>query len=267
MSERYVHGYSEREKQRLAAQADTLTELLHGDTIYPPGAFVLEAGCGVGAQTVILARRSPQARFLAIDISADSLAQTGDSVADAGLGNVRFQQADIFRLPFDDNAFDHIFLCFVLEHLNRPLEALLHLKRVLKPGGTITVIEGDHGSVHFYPECGEARRVIQCLIDIQAGLGGNALIGRELYPLLSAAGFRNAAVSPRLVYVDASRPHLEEGFTKDTFTAMVEGVRDQAFNLGMVDPATWEKGIRGLLRTTAGDGTFCYTFFKGTAVK
>ena len=45
----YVHGYSAREANRLADQASTLSELLHGDTVYPPGSLVLECGCGTGA--------------------------------------------------------------------------------------------------------------------------------------------------------------------------------------------------------------------------
>ncbi len=51
----YVHGYSAGEETRLQDQATTLTGLLHADTRYPAGSRVLEAGCGVGAQTVILA--------------------------------------------------------------------------------------------------------------------------------------------------------------------------------------------------------------------
>ena len=54
----YVHGYSERESIRLDDQAATLEELLHSDTKYPAGDSVLEAGCGIGAQTVILAKNS-----------------------------------------------------------------------------------------------------------------------------------------------------------------------------------------------------------------
>jgi methylase of polypeptide subunit release factors len=70
----YVHGYTPREAQRLLDQAGTLAELLHHDTAYPPGSRVLEAGCGVGAQTVELARRSPGAEITAVDISSESLA-------------------------------------------------------------------------------------------------------------------------------------------------------------------------------------------------
>jgi methylase of polypeptide subunit release factors len=64
----YVHGYSSRESERLADQAETLTELLHHDTHYPAGCRVLEAGCGIGAQTVILARNSPEAQITSVDI-------------------------------------------------------------------------------------------------------------------------------------------------------------------------------------------------------
>ena len=48
--------------------------------------------------------------------------------------------------------FDHVFVCFVLEHLARPVEALSILERLLRPGGTITLIEGDHGSTYFHPD-------------------------------------------------------------------------------------------------------------------
>ncbi|MEO8716457.1 MAG: class I SAM-dependent methyltransferase [Acetobacteraceae bacterium] len=74
MSDAYVHGYHSRENKRLQNQAGALVDLLHADTRYPPGSMVLEAGCGVGAQTVTLARRSPRAHFTSIDISADSIA-------------------------------------------------------------------------------------------------------------------------------------------------------------------------------------------------
>jgi len=69
----YVHGYSARESERLDDQAQTLTDLLHRDTHYPAGSRVLEAGCGIGAQTVILAKNSPDALITSVDISEDSL--------------------------------------------------------------------------------------------------------------------------------------------------------------------------------------------------
>jgi SAM-dependent methyltransferase len=252
----YVHGYEERERRRLHDQAGSLVELLHHDTAYAAGSRVLEAGCGVGAQTVTLARRSPEARFTSIDRSADSLAQA------PAFANVEYRQADIFALPFEDGAFDHVFVCFVLEHLDDPLRALRHLQRVLKPGGTLTVIEGDHGSASFHPESDAARDAIRALVDLQSG---DANIGRRLYPLLVEAGLDQVRVSPRLVYVDTSRPELVSGFTLNTFTAMVAGVREAALGAGLIAEERFDQGIADLEATAA--GTFCYTFFKATAVR
>jgi SAM-dependent methyltransferase len=261
---RYVHGYTSRESDRLTDQANALSELLHYDTVFAPGSRILECGCGTGAQTVHLAALNPAAQIVSVDISATSLAQARKRVAAAGYRNVEFLEGDIFDLPFSDAEFDHVFLCFVLEHLAEPATALRAICRVLGRDGTITVIEGDHGSWYCYPETPEARKAVQCLIDIQARLGGDALIGRRLYPLLASGGFLDVRVSPRMVYVDSSRPELVEGFSKNTFIAMVQGVRDQAISLGLIDRPSWDKGIADLYRATEADGTFCYTFFKAT---
>ncbi len=263
----YVHGYAERESRRLFDQAATLTDILHADTAYPAGSVVLEAGCGVGAQTVILAANSPGARIVSVDISDRSLSAARGLAAAEGFRNVAFVRADIGNLPFPPASFDHVFVCFVLEHLPDPVAALLRLKAALKPGGTVTLIEGDHGSTFFHPDSPEARRIIECLVEIQARAGGDALIGRRVYPLLAEAGFRDVRVSPRMVYVDATRPALVEGFTRNTFIAMIEGVREKALSLGLADRQVWERGIGGLRRTAAPDGVFCYTFFKGVGVR
>jgi ubiquinone/menaquinone biosynthesis C-methylase UbiE len=266
-NEIYVHGYHPRENRRLEDQAETLVDLLHSDTEYPAGSLVLEAGCGVGAQTVTLAEKSPRARFISIDVSKESLAEAKRKIVAAGFRNVEFRQADIFNLPFEKGSFDHVFVCFVLEHLRKPQDALTILKDQIRPGGTITVIEGDHGSTCFHPDSPAARDAIRCQVRLQQQAGGNALIGRQLYPLLVQSGFDDVRISPRMVYVDSSRPNLVEGFTKKTFTAMIEGVRETAIAGRMTDPDYFDAGIRALYRTTGPDGVFCYTFFKGFGTK
>jgi protein-L-isoaspartate O-methyltransferase len=267
MKKAYVHGYHHRENLRLQDQASTLAELLHADTAYPPGSRVLEAGCGVGAQTITLAKNSPDALITSVDISEVSVAAARRKVAAAGLGNVQCEQADLFHLPYGAACFDHIFVCFVLEHLPCPVEALRVLKKHLRPGGTITVIEGDHGSAYFYPDSEAARQAIECQVELQRRAGGNAMIGRELYPLMCDAGYSSIHVSPRMVYVDSSKPELVEGFTKNTFTAMIEGVRESALKAGIIEPGVFDRGIKDLYRTAASDGVFCYTFFKAVGKK
>lgn len=69
MAPSYVHGYDAREGDRLSDQAGALVDMLHVDTQYPSGSLILEAGCGVGVQTVTLADRSPRARVVAVDVA------------------------------------------------------------------------------------------------------------------------------------------------------------------------------------------------------
>jgi SAM-dependent methyltransferase len=267
MGEGYVHGYTTEEGQRLHDQASALTDLLHFDTLYPAGHKVLEAGCGVGAQTVVLAKHSPGACFVAVDISEETLAQAKGLAEAEGIGNVQFQLQDVNTLTFEDDTFDHVFVCFVLEHMSDPVKTLLELKRVLKDGGTMTIVEGDHGSAYFHPDSKAAKKAIECQVLLQARSGGNANIGRSLYPLMLQTGFTDPYVTPRMVYADDSRPALMEGFTRNTFTAMVEGVRHKLADETLIDQETFDQGIRDLHRTAEPGGTFCYTFFKGQAVK
>lgn len=267
MNTAYVHGYLPREARRLCDQADTLATLLHAGTAYPAGSWVLEVGCGVGAQTVHLARNSPRARIVAVDRSEKSLAQACAYVTEQEPGaDVTWRAADLFHLPFKEAEFDHIFACFVLEHLWEPDQALATLRRLLRPGGTLTVIEGDHGSAVFHPDSRHAHEVIGHQVRLQAAAGGNALLGRELQPLLTSAGFSDVVIRPRTVYADRTRPALVDGFTRNTFIAMIESVRDDALGLGLTTAADWDRGITDLRRTAEGDGTFHYTFFKAVAV-
>jgi SAM-dependent methyltransferase len=179
---------------------------------------------------------------------------------------VTWQHADLLELPFGEAEFDHLFVCFVLEHLPDPVAAAAGLRRVLRPGGTITVIEGDHGSVFFHPDSASARAAIDCQVALQSAAGGNALLGRQLQPLLTAAGYDDVVVRPRTIYADQTRPALVDGFTRNTFIAMIESVRDDALAAGLITRTAWDRGIADLRRTAEVGGTFHYTFAKAVAV-
>jgi len=264
----YVHGYSERETERLYDQAGSVRELIHSDTVYPPGSVVLEVGCGVGAQTLTLAQNSPKATFLSVDWVENSLALARELIERNKISNVEFLHADIFDLPIEEERVDHIFVCHLLEHLFDPVAALMKLKKYLKRGGSITVFEGDHGSCYFHPQTKEAMQAWNCLIEVQERLGANSLVGRELFPLIKTSGFQNIRVVPKMVYIDQAFPELRDSFVKKTIIPMVEGVKTQSLDLGLINEQVWQKGIEGLHRTRAGeDGVFSYTFFKGTAIR
>ena len=170
--------------------------------------------------------------------------------------NVEFVQADL--LGFQAEPFDHVFVCFVLEHLRDPYAALRRLKALLKPGGTITVIEGDHGSAYFHPESEAADDAIACLVSCRAATrrsGAGSIRSCSAPASPAHRSHRGWSTSTR-----ASRGS-SEAFTRKTFTAMVEGVREAALTAGLIDADRFDQGVADLAATE----TFSYTFFKAVA--
>jgi len=198
-----------------------------------------------------------------MDISAASIRMASEE--NPGLP---FLAGDLYALPFSNATFEHAFACYVLEHLERPGLALENLLRVLKPGGTLTSIEGDHGSCFFYPETPEALAAWACLPRLQAMLGGDSLIGRRLYSVLARAGFEDVRVEPIRIYCDPSLPHMMNGFVEDTIVGMLQGIEPEVVERGLLDAATFRKGVADILAIkTHPDGAFCYTFFRAVGRK
>lgn len=264
----YVHGYSQRETQRLYEQAEILEKILHTGIVFTAGVKVLEAGCGVGAQTRLLLKRNPEAEFTCIDISEKSIATAKKLKGKGGFENVTFQQANIHKLAFTDELFDHIFICFVLEHLDDPVKALKELKRVLKPNGTMTCIEGDHGSCFWYPETPESIAAWNGLIAAQCAYGHQPNIGRTLTPLLTEAGFKIQSCEPVWLYADRFKPDLRDGIVNHIIVPMVQSAQEKILKDNLVSKDIYQKGIADLSRVDQIDeGTFFYTWFKAVARK
>ena len=100
----------------------------------PEGA-VLECACGTGLLTAVLA---PRCRSVAAtDFSEKMLARAEKKCAK--LGNVRFEKADILRLPYPDAQFDAVVAANVIHLLDEPLRALAELRRVCRPGGRLII--------------------------------------------------------------------------------------------------------------------------------
>jgi tRNA G46 methylase TrmB len=97
MTAEYVHGYTDRESVRLEDQANCLSELLHHDSLFAKDSLILEAGCGVGSQTKIIAPKNPGSKFISIDISEDSLKKAEKLTASLHIDN---KESDtIYKFP------------------------------------------------------------------------------------------------------------------------------------------------------------------------
>jgi len=112
-------------------------------------------------------------------------------------------------LSYKPESFDHIFVCFVLEHLPQPVEALQNAEKIFEGWRPqFTVIEGDHGSAIIYPASEKANKAISVWLNAQQKAGRQRYDRKRMYPLLPAGWFLTRfAVSPRMVYVDPLNPN------------------------------------------------------------
>lgn len=104
----------------------------------PPGAMLLDAGCGPGVQAILAARAGY--RVLGLDLSHAVLGEAERRVAMEGLADrITLRQADLTRLDLPDDSFQHIYAWRVLPHIPEAEAALDHLARVLAPGGRMVL--------------------------------------------------------------------------------------------------------------------------------
>ncbi|MFQ5899715.1 MAG: class I SAM-dependent methyltransferase [Candidatus Methylomirabilia bacterium] len=116
------------------ARADRRARLFVAHGRIAPGTRVLELGCGTGEFTRRVAVAG--ARLVALDLSAELLAK---AEAEVGTG-VRFVRGNAEALPFSDGAFDAVYGCSILHHLDVET-ALREVRRVLRPGGSLVFSE------------------------------------------------------------------------------------------------------------------------------
>ncbi len=109
----------------------------------PPGSRGLDAGCGIGSRTLLLARAvAPAGHVTGLDISPELLAYAREAAERSGLSEqVSFREGDVNQLPFDDDTFDWVWSADCVGYGPwEPLPLLMELARVVKPGGIVAIL-------------------------------------------------------------------------------------------------------------------------------
>ena len=204
----YIHGTDSAEQDRLAL-LNRLTNQSFVEFLPISGAHaILELGSGLGLLAEQLAARYPQSEVCGVEYAQAQLAAAKDRCR----ANLHFIQGDARGLPFADESFDLVYCRYVLEHVAAPIRMLQEAHRVLKPGGTICLQENNILAFVLHPDCPRFTAVWRQFARLQEQLGGDALIGKKLLPLLKTAGFDDIVLSiaPEIHYagVPTFRPWI-----------------------------------------------------------
>jgi SAM-dependent methyltransferase len=186
----YIHGTESAEQARLRL----LNELTNRPFIdfleLEETSSVLEVGSGLGILAQEVARVVTKGEVYGVEYSPEQLAQ-----AEASSTNLHLVQGDAHHLQFEDERFDVVYCRYVLEHVAHPSQVVTEMRRVLKPGGQVFIQENNILVNTFYPECPRFDALWRQFALLQQKLGGDALIGKKLLPLLKRAGFEEIRLS------------------------------------------------------------------------
>jgi len=184
----------------------------------PPGAAILDAGCGTGEIASRIAHLFPQATVLGVDIIDAHLELARERYAELA-PRLRFEHQSIFGLSAGPATFDLSLCRHVLHSIPHADRVVAELVRVTKPGGILHLIPEDYGMLHFQP--GEPDpRDFWCEVPAAFGrtTGTDLFIGRDIYGILAELGLENIAID--YVVVDTIR------VPRETFASILAAWRD-----------------------------------------
>lgn len=184
----YTIGFSESMLQHLRRH----TAQTHAAHLLPhlkPGLRVLDLGCGPGSLSVGLAEAIAPGELYGVDMEPSQV-DLARSVAEAGgHDNARFQIGDVTGLSFDDDYFDVVHGHAILVHVPDTQAVLAEAKRVLKPGGVISMREWIIENSFLAPDFEVTGDAWVTLAELITADDGHPNIGRDLKRHLLEAGF------------------------------------------------------------------------------
>jgi ubiquinone/menaquinone biosynthesis C-methylase UbiE len=196
------------------------------ERIAKPGDKVLDAGCGVGGATLVfLERVGPGGLVAGVDINS-ALIDVAARRAQARRG-AQFQVADALAIPYPSGFFDAAYCERVFLYLPNRLAALQELRRVVKPGGSICLVDADIDAMAIYSTRPELTRKLTSTV---AAAIPNPNSARELPALARLAGLDKMQAETFAVRV----PY-------QFMAHAIGGVLQQAVQRGVVDKAEFDE--------------------------
>lgn len=184
----YTIGFSESILQHLRRHtADT-----HAAHLLPylkPGLRVLDLGCGPGTLSIGLAEAIAPGELYGVDMEPSQVDLARSIAEAAGHDNATFEVGDVTELSFDDDSFDVVHGHSILAHVPDTQAVLAEAKRVLKPGGLISVREWIFDASFLAPDFEVIYDAWATLAELITADDGHPNIGRDLKRHLLEAGF------------------------------------------------------------------------------
>lgn len=146
-----------------------------------PNSIIVDVGSGTGFFTIPIAESKPQAQVIGADISSKMADLLTAKAAERNLDNMSAVVLEGSRLPFADKFADVVLIANVLHEFDKPNESLAEIRRILKPGGRLVIVDWDKKDTPVGPPIGE--RISKAdATETAAANGFSNVISPEIYP-------------------------------------------------------------------------------------
>ncbi len=263
----YLHGFSEQEQQRLRKQAEFAEHFVYQNIDLSRTHHLLEVGSGVGAQSEILLRRFPKLKLTGIELNDKQLAAAKSNLQNQNFPSERYEllKMDATQMDFDSNKFDGAFLCWVLEHIPNPRQALSEVRRVLKPGSSVYITEVMNSSFFLEPYSPNVWKYWMAFNDYQYENAGDPFVGAKLGNFLLEMGFKDIKTEVKTWHYDNRNPDQRKE-TIDFWTNLLMSAKDQLINENIITKELAGKAQAELKRVALDpNAVFFYSFMQAQA--
>jgi len=223
----------ESEEENIRLEAKTDRAIVQQQALWAeimPGMRVADLGCGPGKTTSVLhGLVQPGGTAVGADISERRIEYARSHYASEG---IEFTHKDI-RLPLEDlGSFDFVWIRFVLEYYrSNALEIVRNVSRILKPGGTLCLIDLDHNCLnHFGLSERLERTIFKCARVLEEEFNFDPYAGRKLYSFLYDLDYDHIAVNVNAHHVIYGALGSVDAFNWTKKTEMASRKASFAFN-------------------------------------
>lgn len=263
----YLHGFSEKEQQRLRTQAEFAEYTIFQNINFSGAKKLLEVGSGVGAQTEILLRRFPKVHVTGVDLNDKQIEAAKKYLGSkpGAQGRYEYHQMSADNLSFEPQTFDAAYLCWILEHVPNPAQVLSEVRRVLRPGSEIVVTEVMNSSFFLDPYSPNVWKYWMAFNDYQHNHAGDPFIGAKLGNLLTQVGYHQVKTEVKTWHFDNRQPAMRK-HAIHFWTDLLLSAADQLVIENYVDQETVDKAKEELDRVSNDpNAVFLYSFMQAKA--
>ncbi len=208
------------------------------------GKTVADIGTGLGILAYLLKDKNAL-KIVGIDINKSFLKAARHLIKDKNTG---FINANGFKIPVKDCIFDIVFARYVFQHINLSGDFISEIKRVLKPGGLLAVIDIEDDLNISYPDLPEStKNLFRIYSEYQKEQGGDRFISKKIPAFLSSAGFEDIELNPcTAVFFKGKDDGLNSAALKNAFLLVQNElglVKKNLLDDKFIGPAEFHKGL------------------------